>query len=788
MAKYALIICIFFFHSALVLAQAKALTKKMTIHKVQAQVDYYQPTLDTRGILLEWHYSLSPTGKQQMRTTPVHILLRYESGLIYADTSQLIILRCNKQQRASVFIPYRLLDLRGGEFYESGRIKMRLVLPDIMSWECDTLAFEQPQRCQLDIDLSTAAVKERLEAWDKQEMGANALPDPYWAVFLGKSTRPAAVSVPVENSFAFSSEAKTIFLLQSDSIFLRFFDEDGRSDQLLADIALPACTGDATLRRFGEMQGEVKNLNYTLQYQQLTQQPIMLYTQQTEHNGRKGVRIDVDYNVSRNFKGQIGKINFVFLDNDLQPVEMTDVNPIPATHSGEISPALDSFCLLNTRARWSYFIPYHAWNNNIKQIAFYMFTNKGQRATATPCILLRNIVFEQPLRYAHLRVQENMRFQGVVGIGLTFAYSVREDYPDTESLFLSLRYPNGNPVTSIYRLFSPPQQPLLLDAPRKSDYGMVQRFAGDNRRDSMSFFVPYSALEQEELQFSAHLHGEIPLVLQPDTLVRLKLPPLQRDVKLNIVLASDFAVQNDYGKVLQVAYKIPIFLKNRCQIHVAVQRQGQEHQRFRFVNCDTCRNIFTPTQDTGAVEIVLPYRYLSPKDSLHVAVWICYKGNAQKPLSDTLDYHVRLLDDIGTNSFVLEPNRLWLDRNGLPRDTLQASMGWNLSLYVGSQCLFNKPLAPRTRYTSAMLAQFRSEFTAHREDKIRLILTKQDSIRRQVELYKGKFSDLRKTRQRIDIRQKFPIAHIRWYNYTAAIARSPFRRWLYRWGFLGSRK
>jgi hypothetical protein len=412
-----------------------------------------------------------------------------------------------------------------------------------------------------------------------------------------------------------------------------------------------------------------------------------------------------------------------------------------------------------------------------------MFTQKGQRATATPCVLLRNIVFEQPLRYARLRVQENMRFQGVVGIGVTFAYSVREDYPDTEALFLSFRYPNGAPVSSIYRLFSPPQQPVLLNSPQESPYGMAQRFAGDNRRDSMSFFIPYSALEQEELQLSAHLHGANPLVLQPDTLVRLKLPPLQRDVKLNIVLANDFAVQNDYGKVLQVAYKIPIFLKNRCQIHVAVQREGQEHQRFRFVNCDTCRNVFTPTQDTGAVEIVLPYRYLTAKDSLHVSIWICLKGNAKQPLSDTLDYHVRLLDDIGTTSFVLEANRFWLDRNGLPRDTMQASMGWNLSLFVGSQCLFNKQLTPHTRYSAALLAQFRSEFTAHREDKIRLILSKQDTTRREVLLYSGKFSDLRKTRNRIDVRQKFPVAQMRWYNYTALVARSPFRRLLYRWGW-----
>lgn len=760
-------------------AQIKVLNKKLEIHTARILRDYYHSGQDARGLLFQWTYSLKPTGKQQMISTPLQLVIRGEGGVAYRDTSQLIVLRCNVQQRAEIFVPYRLLELRGGENYASGSIKTELNLPNILNWQTDTLSFEQPLRCRIELELINAMVKEQFEAYDPSELAENNLPDPYWGLFLGRSSRPVAVSPTLSNSFSIESANLAITALQSDSIWLRFFDEDGRNDKILAQIALPACIGDASFRHFGQMQQDIKGLTYTVHYQQLTQQPIMLFARKTEHKGLQGVRIDVDYNVSRSFRDQAGKINFVFLTENREIVELSSIEPIAAQENSELSPPLDSFCALNTRARWSYFVPFYAWNNEIKQIAFYMLTPKGQKATATPCILLNSIAFEQPLRFAALKFEENHLLDGMKGVAIRFDYEIIANYPNIEALYFAIRQPNGAAIPYIYKLNGNNTTAVQLPPAVSSPYGLALQLSGQENPMNLGFFVPYAGLNEGKIQLLAQLQAAQPLQLLADTVLNFKLPPPSNEVAINIVRAGDFAVQGDYGRVVQVAYKVPKYLRGKCQINFAAYKEGQDFARFRIGSCDSCRQRFSLPQDTGAVEIILPYRYLAANDSIQLRAWVSLSQNQKHSLSDTLNYRGQLLADIATQSYSLKAAKIQLDEANKNDSLINNSLTSNssLSLWVGTQCLIRQPLKDG-KYKLADLNEFSSQFTAHRQDRISVILI--DKNGKELELYRATLTELRKQKWRISA-AKSPFKKLNFYLYSAT-ARSPIQRLLYRFG------
>jgi hypothetical protein len=470
----------------------------------------------------------------------------------------------------------------------------------------------------------------------------------------------------------------------------------------------------------------------------------------------------------------LGKINFVFLSENREIIEISGVKPIATQENGELSPPLDSFCALNTRARWSYFVPYYAWNNNIKQIAFYMLTPKGQKATATPCILLNTIAFEQPLRFAALKVEENQELDGMKGLTIRFNYEIMANYPDIEALYFAIRQPNGAAIPYIYSINSNNKAATQLPPAVSSPYGLALRLSGQENQANLGFFVPYAGLGEGKIQLLAQLQAKQPLELLRDTLLSFTLPPPRNEVALNVVRAGDFAVQGDYGRVVQIAYKVPKYLRGKCQLNFAAYKEGGDFNRFKIGSCDSCKQTFSLPQDTGAVEIVLPYRFLAANDSVQLRAWVTLIQNKKHSLSDTLDYRGQLLADIATQSYSLKAAKIQVDET-----KIDAINGANLSLWVGTTCLINEPLKP-AKYKKADLSAFTKSFTAHREDRISVVFTDNNGNNRQ--LYRGTIKELKKQKWRINLTDKYVFKKLNFHVYTAAAARSPIHQLLYRFG------
>ena len=759
-----------------------SLSNKFNINNSKIEYKSFYEAQGTGGILLQWQYTLACGNGNAILTQPIQVSILQKGKVIYSDTTQLSVLRCGATQKAQYFIPYRLLDLIDGEQYVAGSLDLTLVIPDYLYWQTSELNFKQPYRCRLDFELSNGAVKTKFDSWDKGEIGKAALPDSYYGIYLGNANTPIALSKTQTDTLALAHEKFSTYVLTSDSVYLKFFDEDGRKDELLANIQLPTCIGDATFNKYGEMYADIKELSYTLTYQQMTQQPIMMYAYKSEHEGIKGVKIDVDYSVSRSFKDQLGKINFVFLDADKNIIDVHKVQPIAATHGSKVGPQLDSFAVLAQRERWTYFIPFYAWKNEVAQIAFYMLTKNMQKATATPCILLQPIRFSEPLQYANISIEENLRLLNISGMRVNIDYRISEDFPSVDGFFLRIKQGDEN-LQGVYRIFNNGQKPVLLSDLQKSNKGDALRFSAENNPDKISLFIPYAMLAQETMTIGAHIESLTDIEVIKDTTLQIKLPIVGKEVKVNLGNVSDFALQNDYGKVIQVTYQVPQFLSQQTKVHVAVKRNGELIDKFKIINCDTCKNqALNVEKDTGAIEIMLPYRYFQSRDSISVETWITHKASAKRTLSDTVIYKTRLPQNLGTTDYAIIPDILQVDQNALPVNGGENTV-WNLSIWLGSEQKINKPLIANKRYTAAELKNYETSFSAHRRDKISIFVTKQDSTARQALIWRGDINQLKKDNYKIKVEKKFPIWKTKWLVYPIEIMHKPLQKQFFKWGW-----
>lgn len=757
-----LLYLIFSFTVSSLFAQAESLNAKFKVNNPKIEYKSLYEPQGTGGILLEWQYTLSCSGNSNMVTTPIQVSILQKGKLVYSDTTQMMVFRCGSQQKAQYFIPYRLIDLIDGQQYEPNSLQLVVVAPEYLYWQTDSLKFKQPYRCRMDFEISSGSIKTKMQDWDNEEYGEAALPDPYYGIFLGKGVLPIAVSKVTSNSYALGKEKLSTFVLMSDSVHIKFFDEDGRKDELLASIAMPTCIGDANFKKYGEMQDNIKELSYELTYQQLTQQPIMLYAYASDYKGLKGVKIDIDYSVSRTYKDQLGKINFLFLDENKDPISISGIQAIEATYGGNIGPKIDSFSMLKQRERWTYFIPFYAWKPEVNMIAFYMMTSNSQKATATPCILLNPIKFSEPLQFANIKIEENLRLNNIAGIKLDINYKVSDDFNSLDGFYVQLTQ-DKEPLQGVYRLFNNGQQPLLLSELQESSRGKALRFSADNNPEKISLFVPYAMLAEEKFKLNAFVQSNINIDVIKDTTINVTIPMTGKDVKVNLANVSDFALQNDYGKVLQVAYQVPQFLSQQTKMHIRVKRNGEEFNKFKIVNCDTClHQSLSIGKDTGALEIMLPYRHFQSRDSIQLEAWVTHKANAKRGISDTIVFKVRLPQNLGTLDYTLTPELMQIDQNALPTNGATET-GWNLSIWLGSEQKINKALLPEKRYTKSILEQYKTSFSAHRRDKITIIVSKQDATSRQNILWRGDLNQMKnKKKLKVLVEKKFPMWKSKW--------------------------
>lgn len=735
----------------------RSLDSKLQIHSAKIFCDTLPAEWGTRGILLTWQYDLQGGERQNLLTARARIELRYQPRpkakpvQIYQDTSQMLVLRTGSNQQAQLFIPFRLLPLKGGDFYDKGSIQLSLVLPRLVEWQSSDIAFEQPMRCQIDLNLTAAAVKEQLAAYDADQNYPASLPDPYWQLAYSAGGKPIFVAPTQIDNYNVQAVRTFAYVLQREQLVLQFFDEDGRQDSLLARVEIPACTGDASYTKTALQVGDIKELSYTLQYQQLTQQPITVYARKGEREGKEGVLFTVDYNLARHFQSEQAVVGFSLLDGDgnrLPPPQRIEA-------ASSSSPTPDSIFQVDLRGRWAFFVPAAYWNNNTKSVEFSILTTQGQRADATPCVLLEPIVFDAPpVQLAKVELQGEATHADKLGIVLTLSYTLRDDIGTGDELQMYLRTASEKALLSAFVL--PNAKPLELSAsPAVPVYVQAQ----PEGRGKLSLFVPYEAMDTGALRFSAQWHGESSFVVC-DTALQFVLPVYKRLANINISNTGDYSVQNDYGRVVQITYRMPAKYQKNSRLQVRVWRGEQEVDNYHVSGCDSCRRSFALPRDTGAIELVLPYRFYAASDSVRVQVWVNQANDANNTLSDTLLYVGQLSSIFPVECYTISTKKLQIDANAL---TPQGASPWALELAVGSQRLYTRPLPESGKYNGDLRARFDAEFCAHRDDKITLTAintqAEEGAMSKRILLYSSKSEEAGK---HVKVNKKYPIAGASW--------------------------
>lgn len=746
-------------------AQTHLFDKQFTIHQFKIDTAVQRADFGTRGLLLTCDYSYL---RSDITFVPalITLRLRQRDQIIYTDSATIVPIRAQANASFQLFIPYRQINL-SPDYYDD--IALELLIPNIAAHKQQSIKFTQPARYRVELALTNAEVKEKLREWDAKETAPNWRPDPYWTLTSNEGIIPLQQSEYQVNTHKYKSTTVDFFILQNETLYWTFYDEDGSEDTRLARVALPPCVGDAQFPAYAEMIDDIKELAYTLNYKQLVQQPITIYVK-TDANvqQRVGVQLDVDYHLSRTYRGTRGRMEFSFFDKNGQRLDVQGLLP-----TSKAMPRLDSLLVLDTRGKLSYFVPFYMWNNDIQTIEFAFVTLEGHRAKSTPYILQKPVAFEPAVSWAQLDVQENFQLQGASGVLIKAHYRVQKEI-NTYSKLLSIF--NGSSSLQIYLLQGNSMKLL------SNQQWLTLKPAA---HDSLAFFVPYLGMSRETpLTFGLYLQPDghkIPLLA--DTTLLLHSPARLRDIAIDVDKVSDYCLENDYGKVVEFRYKVPLFLREQTQIRLIATRNGRPFDQIRVLGCV---NPCALGQDTGSVRVVFPYRYLQPNDSISLQIWA--EDAAGKAFSDVVRAGGRLPEVVNNQELVFKISKLHIDKKVRPKDSTQLTLPWVYTVRIGSQTLEERALLAREHYNGIEKNSYELSAVVHREDKIAVGLTKQDTSQRFNTWWKGDFDRLHQLGYTIKVENKHPLDAATLHIYPSHIAGAWWKRSLFDAGLLRKRK
>jgi hypothetical protein len=748
-------------------AQTTVLDKNLQLKTpIQVRLNHTQTSTGSKGISISWEAAYVSKKNKTAAIIPFLVKLRlYEQNkTIFTDNTQLLAVRNNPKnpQLLELFIPYRSIDLPAGA--HTG-LRLGLEIPNLLEFSTQLAEFYQPERFKVRLAFKAAAVKQQLEEWDASEAPYDWKPDPYWGIYLNDAVKPVFRTPPYPNQYQLPPLQADFFVCAGDNIRLKFWEEDGEKDTLLAIFDLPACLGDAQFPAYALMQDNIKGLAYLLEYQQLIQQPITLKVDgAAEKNGVKFVRIDAISNLAKTHKGKKARPVFVFKDKDGNVLKLPKIAqnlPIQA---------------LETDNLYSLWIPFYDWNPQTYRIEFAWQTDAGDALKSSPFILLNPINFPAWVQYARISgVQEQVLYHKAQGVRFSVVYKLNPQYK-TGGLNIGLA-----PVKDSLSIFWMQKngQPRLLTQPK-----FTYKKAPES--DSISFFIPYSGLTERlelrlSLSFGIDSSNAQTLVGIPDTLLSFKLPNQLKEVFLSQESVLDICTDGDYGKTVQIRYMVPELLRAKNQLYVKAFRNGEllAPQMFRLVGCDSlpCPIV----SDTGGLALVFPYRYLQAQDSLKIWVWAADKRG--RPASDTLGLTARLPEQLFTDSLVLAFQTLEIDPKAFPKDTNETALGWMYRVDVGSQQVAKIPLPALLKYSKKTLQSLAVSLAAQREDKIHIYLQRQDSSQRKLSIWKGDIDKLNLDKSRILVQKRYPIQKAVWRGYPARVARRSWKKFLFGLGF-----
>lgn len=697
------------------------------------QQDFYQDAAGTKGLLLSFEYFY--TNAQERLSLQYPTVALYQNGTnVYLEQQQVLPLQTNTWAKATIFIPYRKINLFQG-LQENVMLTVKLD----EHWEYNqSISYQQPRRFKVDIQVRKGEVKEKLIPYDEQVPAREWLPDPYFTLTTNGGTQPLFQSKVAFNQYQIPTPAISIYLLEGEQLQWSFYDRDGAEDQLLGVYNSFEQEGTVYEDYYGLMFGSIKNLDFTYSRKVQAPQAINVYHDPTyQYQRKKGVAFTVKYDLPEAFIGQQAQPVFEFYDKNGIQLNIPVLYPL----NGAVE--LDEQMTLKRRGELQYFVPFYVWKEACHSVAFSFLREDGEKIRAARHFLRQVIEFEDWVIDADLAVVQGATFQGAKGVELKVSYELLQVY-ENAPLYIKFYQPDGTAL------------PFKVYAMEDKNIGVAidkeHKINQPRAADEFSYFVPYSVLENQVIGVQAELLPDVAMAILEKYTPVLSGKGQLKDVQLTIAKTEERFRSDNYGQVVELKVDIPTFYKATSQLHLDISENGQPSQKLLVEGAQWHQNNhYLVKNDSGNVYLVLPHRNIAPGTNFKVKAHVL---DAQKrPMSELVEWSWTAPKELFNNEIEVELLACKFDKKLVKDTSLRQNFPWEYIIKAGHDVLATIPLSQKFARDKE---QFNKKIQVNREDNITVQLFN-TKTKRALVLFKGDLSKWEQSGFKTTLEDKYPI-------------------------------
>ncbi len=709
-------------------------TGVFTTQKEQIKKDVYDEALGTTGLLLTFEYYYKSTSERFSLHYPKVTL--YQNGLnVYSEGRTVLPLKANEWTKAQIFIPYRKVNLFQGV---QEALTIAVELNDWWTYQTQ-ISYEQPLRYKIDLQVRNGAVKEKLTPYDEGGPMQEWLPDPYFALTTNGGTQPLYTSKVAFNQYQLPTPAVSVYVLEGERLLWSFYDRDGAEDELLGVYDALVNKGTFYEDYYGEMFGAIKNLEFTYARKAQVPQAINIYSDPNyEYQGKKGVALTVKYDLPQAYIGQQAQPVFEFYDKN--GIELN----IPVVYPLNGAAALDEEMTLKRRGQVQYFVPFYVWKEACQAIEFSFARGEEERIRAARHVLRQPIQFASWVIDADLAVVQGVRYQGANGVELQVRYELTKVY-ENAPLFVRFYRADGSALPfKVYYIKRKYNTSVIngehqIDEPKASD--------------RLSYFIPYSVLEEEVVAVRAELVPDVAMTIFEKFTPILTGKGQAKDVNLRLVKAEQRFRSDNYGQVVMLKMDIPDFYRENCQLFLELKEDDRISKKILVDGAALqADDSYTLKNDSGLVYLVVPYRNATPSSVFSIQAHVLNR-KTQRVMSDSIYWSWTAPRELFNTEIEVDLVVCKFEKNVLRDTSLRQNFPWQYVILAGNDVLVQEPLSQKF---SKNKTQFNRKIRVNREDNltIKLVNTK---TKRNLILWKGDLSKWEQSGFKTTVENKYPV-------------------------------
>ena len=510
--------------------------------------------------------------------------------------------------------------------------------------------------------------------------------------------------------------------------------------------------GDITLE--GRMFDDIKECTFRYNQRNISQQPIRVYLEPDYvHEGKNGVRVDIEYYLARSYRGQKAVPKLWMQLNGEDTTHISYAYPLDG------SPKWGEKIRLDTEGKLSYFIPFYLWDNSTTKVLFgFDLEDESEFIKSTPNLLLEPLTYPSYLVFSGWE-EENTRHHGVSGMQVSYIYKVHEidEYAPIRIRFLD---DSNQPLNM--RIYAVGQTDNSNTIPIEN-----ATFEGEMKAsDTLYFFIPWLEMDGEyEQNVTNHIHivaeaiPDVALNLGEETYEKV-IPEsffFNPDAEIKLVNTEQRSWEGDFGWVASFNIKVPALYREQGTLDLTVKNLGAEDNRYEFWS-DCLDEDFHMTQSEGEFKVVLPIRDLQQHDIFEVEVQL--KDEDGKPISKAQTWTRDL-----SNSAQLQKDEITIELKSWKwNKTLINNHKGDTSLWsdysyvieVGTQTIMDEPL-PYLMKGKTVLGGFKTTFIAHREDLMRIHIRNNNNPDASRTIWVGDLGLWQQKDLKLIVEEEFPV-------------------------------